>query len=71
MAVPVRVMWNLKITLVEKFSVGIVFIVGILTMVTAIIRSVSLESSTSSGQVNTTWLMLVRHLGLWKTSDMG
>lgn len=60
MAVPIRVLWNLKISFVEKISIGLVFIVGIITMVTAIIRSVSLESSTSAGQVSTTWLMLVR-----------
>lgn len=59
MAVPIRVMWNLRISLVEKISIGVVFLVGVITMVTAIIRSVSLESSASSGQVSTTWLMLV------------
>jgi hypothetical protein len=52
-------MWNLKISLIEKISVGVVFIVGIITMITAIIRSVALESSVSGGQVSTTWLMLV------------
>ncbi|KAG8417174.1 hypothetical protein J3459_012570 [Metarhizium acridum] len=58
MAVPVRVIWNLRISAVEKISIGVVFLVGIFTMVTAIIRSVSLESSVSSGQVSTTWLIL-------------
>ncbi|KAJ6440052.1 CFEM domain-containing protein [Purpureocillium lavendulum] len=58
MAVPIRVLWNLRISFLEKISIGVVFVVGILTMVTAIIRSVSLESSTSAGQVSTTWLML-------------
>ncbi|QLI65189.1 uncharacterized protein G6M90_00g011960 [Metarhizium brunneum] len=58
MAVPVRVIWNLRISPVEKISIGVVFLVGILTMATAIIRSVSLESSVSSGQVSTTWLIL-------------
>ena len=60
MATPLRVLWNLKMSLVEKISVGLVFVVGIVTMITAIIRSVSLDSSASSGQVSTTWLMLVR-----------
>lgn len=64
MAVPVRVLWNLRISTIEKLSIGVVFIVGIFTMVTAIIRSVSLESSASSGQVSTTWLMLVCSLSL-------
>lgn len=60
MATPLRVLWNLHMSFIEKISVGVVFIVGIITMITAIIRSVSLDSSTSSGQVSTTWLMLVR-----------
>ena len=59
MAVPIRVLWNLRISLVEKFSLGFVFVVGIITMVTAIVRSVSLESSANGGQVSTTWLILV------------
>jgi len=58
MITPIRVLWNLKLALVEKISVGIIFAVGIFTMITAIIRSVSLDSSASSGQVSTTWLML-------------
>jgi hypothetical protein len=59
MAIPVRVLWNLRISLVEKISIGVVFVVGIITMVTAIVRSVSLESTSGGGQVSTTWLMLV------------
>ncbi|OAA70646.1 hypothetical protein ISF_02620 [Cordyceps fumosorosea ARSEF 2679] len=58
MAVPLRVLWNLKISRVEKLSIGLIFAVGIITMATAIIRSVSLNSSSSTGQVSTTWLML-------------
>ncbi|EFX00399.1 hypothetical protein CMQ_7401 [Grosmannia clavigera kw1407] len=58
MLIPVRVLWTLKISTVEKFSAAFVFGVGILTMITAIIRSVSLVSSTSAGQVSTTWLMM-------------
>lgn len=62
MATPVRVLWTLNMSLVEKISVAVVFMVGIITMITAIIRSVSLDSSASSGQVSTTWLMMVRTL---------
>lgn len=58
MAIPLRVLWNLRISLVEKFSVGIVFVVGIITMVFAIVRVVSLNSSVNGGQVSTTWLIL-------------
>lgn len=42
----------------EKFSLGIVFSVGIITMVFAIVRVVSLNISTSGGQVSTEWLIL-------------
>ncbi|OAA79096.1 hypothetical protein LEL_02582 [Akanthomyces lecanii RCEF 1005] len=58
MAVPLRVLWNLKISRLEKISIGLIFAVGLITMATAIIRSVSLNSSSSTGQVSTTWLML-------------
>ena len=59
MAVPLRVLWNLRISRIEKFSIGLVFMVGLITMATAVIRSVALNSSSSTGQVSTTWLMLV------------
>lgn len=59
MAVPMRVLWGLQMSLLEKISVGVVFAVGLITMVTAIIRSVTLESSATSGQVSTTWLIMV------------
>ncbi|KAJ2970132.1 hypothetical protein NQ176_g8332 [Zarea fungicola] len=58
MAVPLRVLWNLKISRVEKISIGLVFAVGLITMATAIIRSVTLNSTGGTGQVSTTWLML-------------
>ncbi|OAA52501.1 hypothetical protein BBO_00342 [Beauveria brongniartii RCEF 3172] len=58
MAIPLRVLWSLKMARLEKMSIGLIFVVGLITMATAIIRSVSLNSSSSSGQVSTTWLML-------------
>ncbi|KAL7943910.1 hypothetical protein V8C42DRAFT_327149 [Trichoderma barbatum] len=58
MAVPMRVLWGLQMSLVEKISIGVIFAVGLITMVTAIIRSVTLESSSTSGQVSTTWLIM-------------
>lgn len=58
MAIPLRVLWNLRINLVEKLSVGVVFVVGIITMIFAIVRVVSLNSSMNGGQVSTTWLIL-------------
>lgn len=44
---------------VEKMSIVVIFLVGIVTMATAIIRSVSLESSNDGTSVSTTWLILV------------
>ncbi|KAM3436122.1 hypothetical protein NHJ13734_005223 [Beauveria thailandica] len=58
MAIPLRVLWSLKMARLEKMSIGLIFVVGLITMATAIIRSVLLNSSSSSGQVSTTWLML-------------
>ena len=58
MVIPVRVLVSLRITLVQKLSIGVVFIVGIITMVFAIVRVVSLNSSVNGGQVSTQWLML-------------
>lgn len=58
MIIPIRVLFNLRISLVEKFSIGVVFVVGIITMIFAVVRVVSLNSSVNGGQVSTTWLML-------------
>jgi divalent metal cation (Fe/Co/Zn/Cd) transporter len=58
MVIPIRVLVSLRITLVQKLSIGVVFIVGIITMVFAIVRVVSLNSSVNGGQVSTQWLML-------------
>ncbi|KAL3419256.1 hypothetical protein PVAG01_09478 [Phlyctema vagabunda] len=57
MAIPIRLLWNLRISTIEKVSLCIVFTVGIITMVFAIVRVVSLDSSVSGGQVSTTWLI--------------
>lgn len=58
MIIPIRVLVSLRITLVQKISIGVVFIVGIITMVFAIVRVISLNSSVNGGQVSTQWLML-------------
>ena len=58
MIIPIRVLVSLRITLVQKLSIGVVFVVGIITMVFAIVRVVSLNSSVNGGQVSTQWLML-------------
>ena len=58
MAIPVQVLYSLRISTAQKLSVGVVFIFGIITMVFAIVRVVSLDSSVANGQVSTTWLIL-------------
>lgn len=57
MAIPIRLLWNLQISMREKLAVGVVFTVGLITMVFAIVRTVSLDSTTSGGQVSTEWLI--------------
>jgi len=58
MAIPVQILYKLRISMAQKFSVAVVFLVGIITMIFAIVRVVSLDSSTANGQVSTTWLVL-------------
>ena len=58
MTIPIRLLWNLQISPIEKLSIGFVFSVGVITMIFAIIRCVSLDSTAASGQVSSTWLAL-------------
>lgn len=57
MAIPIRLLWNLQISIQEKLALGVVFTVGIITMIVAIVRTVSLDRTTSGGQVSTQWLI--------------
>jgi hypothetical protein len=57
MAIPISLLWNLRISLLEKLSVGVAFSVGIITMIFAIIRCVALDATAGGGQVSTTWLI--------------
>jgi len=58
MSIPIRLLWNLQINVAEKISVGAAFSVGIITMIFAIVRVVSLDSSAKAGEVSPTWLAL-------------
>ncbi|KAG0645203.1 hypothetical protein D0Z07_8938 [Hyphodiscus hymeniophilus] len=59
MVIPIRLLWNLQITFVEKISVGVAFIFGFITIVCAIIRAVSLKSAAGQEKViPITWLIL-------------
>ncbi|KAH8816926.1 CFEM domain-containing protein [Xylogone sp. PMI_703] len=58
MSIPIRLLWTLRISALEKLSVGFAFSVGVITMVIAIIRVISLDNTTEDGEVNTSWLVL-------------
>lgn len=58
MAVPVQILYNLRISTAQKLSVGVVFVVGTITMIFAVVRVVSLNSDTKNGEVSTSWLIL-------------
>lgn len=59
MAIPIRMLWNLQITFVEKISVGVAFIFGFITIICAIIRAVSLNTAAAQDKViPITWLIL-------------
>jgi hypothetical protein len=59
MAIPIRLLWNLQITLVEKISVGIAFTFGFITIVAAIVRAVSQNSTARKHHViPISWLIL-------------
>lgn len=58
MAIPVQILYTLRISIAQKFSVGDVFTVGIIAIIVAIIRVVSQDSSKKNGDVSTTWLIL-------------
>jgi hypothetical protein len=42
----------------EKVGLCLIFAVGIITMILAVVRAVSLNSSIDSGQIDTSWIML-------------
>ena len=57
--IPIRVLFTLRISRIEKISIGLIFMVGLITMATGIIRTVSLNSAPKAdGEVSTTWLIL-------------
>ena len=58
MLVPIHLLWNLKITVIEKFGVGVVFSVGIITMLFTIARAVSLNASLNDPHLSLTWNVL-------------
>lgn len=58
MAIPIRVLASLQINTKEKISIAFVFLVGVITMVAAIVRCVSLKGKQSgSGELSVPWLI--------------
>jgi hypothetical protein len=58
MLIPIHLLWNLKITVIEKLGVGVVFSVGIITMLFTIARAVSLNASLDDPHLSLTWNVL-------------
>lgn len=58
MAFPIRLIWNLRISRMQKFAVGVAFSVGIITMICAIVRTSSLGVAANAGQIPISWLVL-------------
>lgn len=58
MAIPVRLLWNLQISFIEKISIALAMCVGVITMVCAIVRASSLGAFASAGQIPISWLVL-------------
>jgi hypothetical protein len=58
MAFPIRLLWNLRISRMQKVAVGVAFSVGIITMICAIVRTSSLGVAANAGQIPISWLVL-------------
>ncbi|KAI9777321.1 MAG: hypothetical protein M1839_008929 [Geoglossum umbratile] len=58
MALPMRLLWNLRISLAEKISVACIFGVGVICMIFATIRVISISEKAATGQASPTWLAL-------------
>ncbi|KAH0544804.1 hypothetical protein FGG08_001033 [Glutinoglossum americanum] len=58
MALPMRLLWNLRISRAEKISVACIFGVGVICMIFATIRVISISQKAETGQASPTWLAL-------------
>ena len=58
MAIPIRLLWNLQISRIEKISIALAMCVGVITMVCAIVRASSLGVFADAGQIPIPWLAL-------------
>ncbi|EEP77764.1 conserved hypothetical protein [Uncinocarpus reesii 1704] len=58
MILPLRLIWNLRISRQRKFAASAMFSVGILCMITAILRLVQINSTTGITSPNIQWIAL-------------
>ena len=58
MALPMRLLVNLRISRAEKISVACIFGVGVICMIFATIRVISISEKAATGQASPTWLAL-------------
>lgn len=58
MILPLRLIWNLHISRMRKIAAGAMFSVGVLCMITAIIRLVQIGSKTGVTNPNVQWISL-------------
>ena len=65
MIIQISLLFSLQIHLADKIAIGLIFSVGSISIVFAIVRVVSLGSHEDNGQFNLTWLTL------WATIEAG
>ncbi|KAI4271822.1 MAG: hypothetical protein L6R38_006767 [Xanthoria sp. 2 TBL-2021] len=58
MIFPLRILWNLRLNRVRKLSIMAIFGVGIVCIITSIIRVANIHSKAQSSQPAPSWLML-------------
>jgi hypothetical protein len=63
MAIPIHILYTIRISTAQKFAVGFVFTVGILTIIVGIIRITSMNSSFKKGEVTALWSVVEGGVG--------
>jgi hypothetical protein len=64
MAIPVHILYTIRISKLQRLSAGIVFTVSIITMIVSVVRVVTLNSSTKEGSVTTLWSVVEAAVGI-------
>ncbi len=58
MMFPLRILWNLQLNRIRKLSIMAIFGVGIVCIITSIVRVANLHSKAQSSQPAPSWLIL-------------